>query len=283
MRDVTAPRQRLLVVEDDKAIRELLAERLSRYEAVFCASQSECYERLQSTEFDVVLLDLRLPKKPTDMQPANQVGIDILKQIRKRGLTQRGSAMQLPVVVMTAHGDQRLTAEVLVSYGANDYLAKPFETDLEHKVDRAISGGGALKPSANAVGTTIRIFFHATDPVVCIESIAYKGANHALLAMLRDVHMKSLLALRLYENFDKVPGEALARKLGIEGATVRKRVHRFRCQISRDFRVKLGRVIDDNDVIENQREWNGYRFNPRMVQICAWDQLPDGGSVKPRK
>jgi CheY-like chemotaxis protein len=111
---------RILIVEDDKAIRELLADRLRAHELAFSSCQLECFERLDAAEFDLVLLDLRLPRTPSDMAASNEVGLDILRQIRRRGVRKRGSTMVLPVVVMTAYGSEAITAQVLVECGAND-------------------------------------------------------------------------------------------------------------------------------------------------------------------
>ena len=119
-------KHRILVVEDDLGIRQLLTARLKDADVTFATCQSEAYEQLRTSEFDLVLLDLRLPTKPGDMKATNQVGIDILRQIRTQGLTKRGSAMLLPVVVMTAYGSETLSADVLVGTGANDYIPKPF-------------------------------------------------------------------------------------------------------------------------------------------------------------
>ena len=35
---------------------------------------------------------------------------------------------------------------------------------------------------------------------------------------------------------------------------------------------KLNRVLDKNDVVENHRDWNGYRLNPQVVNLVAWEQ-----------
>jgi len=269
---------RILVVEDAKEIRELLADRLKQYELTFASCQSECYEQLQSAAFDLVLLDLRLPRTPKDMKAANQVGIDILGEVRKRRLVKRGSAMLLPVVVMTAYGSERLSAEVLIDNGANDYIPKPFGQgqDLEHKIERALNGEGALVPAANIVGTTVRLYFHPSDSIVRVETLSYRGAHHGLLEVLRDLYLADLHALLSPEKFNGIRGEKLAEKLNnISGKAARQRVVKFRQQVKQDFRDRLGRALGDNDIVENMRDWNGYRLNPLVVRIVAWDHMPE--------
>jgi CheY-like chemotaxis protein len=268
---------RLLVVEDDGAIRELIADRLAHFELTFATCQSQAYEQLRENQFDLVLLDLRLPRESGDMRPANQVGIDILGTIRQRRLLKRGSAMPLPVVVMTAHGSESLSAQVLIDHGANDYIPKPFgpECSLEEKIRRALAGLGALVPAVTIGTDIIRLAFSEKDEVVRVETLPYRGAHFGLLAVLRDLYLADLNRLRAPENFEGIRGERLAAKLGISGQAARRRVVKLRDAVKRDLREKLGRVIGDHDIVENTRDWTGYRLNPLVVRVVAWDQMPD--------
>jgi hypothetical protein len=58
----------------------------------------------------------------------------------------------------------------------------------------------------------------------------------------------------------------------IEDDAVRRRVLAFREKVTKDFREGLGRVLDSNDVVENSRNWKGYRLNPLVVKVVAWEQ-----------
>lgn len=259
---------RILVVEDDRAIRELLADRLSRYELAFSVNQLECFERLDAGELDLVLLDLRLPRTSSDMIASNEVGLDILRQIRGRGSRKRGSTMVLPVVVMTAHGSETMTAQVLVEGGANDYIPKPFGQgdDLERKIERALSGAGALVPAANASANTVCIYFDPKARLLRIESIPY-AEHYDLMKVLIEAHARDLGDLRAWEDYTAIPGRDLAQILNIGEKALRQRVSRFREMVANDFRKQLGRAIGPNDIIENQRRWKGYRLNPRTVRV----------------
>jgi len=266
----------MLIIEDDKGIRDLLQDRLAEHTLTFAACQAEAYEQLHSSPFDLVLLDLQLPRTPSDMKPSNQIGIDILCAIRKRQLKKRGSAMLMPVVVMTAYGSERLSAQVLIENGANDYIPKPFGTgrDLEQKIQRALNGEGALNPTSSVARTVIRLALHPTDAVVRIENLTYRGATHELLRVLADLYVEDLRALKSPDEYRRVPGNDLATTLRISDRAVRTRIVKFRRQVKTDFRDRLGRIIGRNDIIENRRDWNGYRLNPGTVQILAWDQMP---------
>lgn len=259
---------RILIVEDDKAIRELLADRLRAHDLAFSACQLECFERLDAAEFDLVLLDLRLPRTSSDMAASNEVGLDILRQIRRRGVRKRGSTMVLPVVVMTAYGSEAITAQVLVECGANDYIPKPFreEDDLERKIERALHGAGALVPAANASANTICISFEPKARSLIIESIPYPE-HYDLVAVLIEAHARDLAALRAWEDYAAIPGRELAQRLNIGEKALRQRVSRFRDMVAGDFRQQLGRAVGPNDIIENQRRWKGYRLNPWTVRV----------------
>lgn len=259
---------RLLIVEDDRAIRELLADRLRPYELTFSACQLECFERLDAGELDLVLLDLRLPRTSSDMAASNEVGLDILRQIRKRGLRKRGSTMVLPVVVMTAYGSEAITAQVLIECGANDYIPKPFRQgdDLERKIERALHGVGALVPAANASANTVCLYFDPKVRLLHVESIPY-AEHYDLMKLLIETHAKDLGDLRAWEDYAAIPGRDLAQRLNIGEKALRQRVSRFRETVMNDLRERLGRVVGPNDIIENQRRWKGYRLNPRTVRV----------------
>jgi len=116
--------ERILVVEDDTTIRVTLGEVLGKlgHETVLVETGREALEQARLQEFDLVLLDLRLP----DMH-----GLEVLRALRETD----GEAL---VVVMTAFPEVR-TAIASIRAGAYDYLNKPFDLDdLKELVRRAL-------------------------------------------------------------------------------------------------------------------------------------------------
>lgn len=105
---------RALVVDDEPAsrmnIRDLLTEERFRVEEA--ADGLSALELVGQQEFDVVLLDIRMPKMD---------GLAVLKQVAKR-------YPQLPVIVFTAHGTSDHAIEAM-KIGAFDYLTKPFDIE----------------------------------------------------------------------------------------------------------------------------------------------------------
>ena len=98
---------RVLVVEDEDAIAEPLAEGLRR-EGFDVTRAATGAEALDASEPDVVLLDLRLP----DMD-----GLDVCRAMRERSA--------VPIIVVTARGEEA-DRVVGLELGADDYVVKPF-------------------------------------------------------------------------------------------------------------------------------------------------------------
>lgn len=104
---------KLLTVEDETAIRELLAFicETDGHEVVKAASLAEAREALRRGGLDLILLDVMLP---------DGSGFDFLREVR----TDAASA-SVPVVMITARGDEADRVEGLDA-GADDYVVKPF-------------------------------------------------------------------------------------------------------------------------------------------------------------
>src|SRR5277367_1992159 len=105
---------RVLLVEDDGMIAQGLqtALRQSGFAVDWVADGKSADAALQTSVFDVVLLDLGLPQRD---------GIDVLRELRKRGDT-------TPVIILTARDEiqQRIAG---LDAGADDYIVKPFDLD----------------------------------------------------------------------------------------------------------------------------------------------------------
>jgi DNA-binding response OmpR family regulator len=102
---------RALVVEDEQKVANALREGLEgdRYDVVVERTGEGAFFRINTEQFDVVLLDLTLPGRD---------GLEILKAMRERG-------MKTPVLVLTAR-DTLEDRVVGLDAGADDYLIKPF-------------------------------------------------------------------------------------------------------------------------------------------------------------
>ncbi|MFQ5899312.1 MAG: sigma-54-dependent transcriptional regulator [Candidatus Methylomirabilia bacterium] len=173
---------RILVVDDDDAICELLSAALSRwgYHVVVTPKAGEALELLKSKVFDATLLDIRLP---------GMNGMELLREIRRYDAA-------IDVVIMTAYPTVNTAVEAL-KLGAYDYLTKPLILDelrhlLGHIIERRIlrqevttlrSRLGAPQPLKEVVGTStamervreIVAKVSATDSPVLIEGDSGTG------------------------------------------------------------------------------------------------------------
>ena len=111
MAEKTNPR--VLVVEDELAIREMLSFTLNRagFEVLEAGDTREATEQIAAMRPDVVLLDWMLP---------GISGIDFARRLRREEATQ-----DLPIIMLTAR-DQLQDKITGFEQGADDYLVKPF-------------------------------------------------------------------------------------------------------------------------------------------------------------
>ena len=102
---------RILVVEDEVKVANALKEGLEdeRYEAVIAHTGEDAFFRINTEQFDVIVLDVMLPGRD---------GLQILTSIRKHGI-------DTPVLLLTARDTLEDRVAGLNS-GADDYLVKPF-------------------------------------------------------------------------------------------------------------------------------------------------------------
>ena len=115
---------RLLLVDNEEGFIDVLAKRIGKRNIQVRKAYSgfEALQILQNEQFDVALLDLKLP----DMD-----GIEVLKIFRK-------IAPDLQVIMLTGHGSD-MEAKESLAYGAVDYLIKPFSfEEMIEKIRHAV-------------------------------------------------------------------------------------------------------------------------------------------------
>jgi len=98
-------------VEDEKKINDIIVKTLKqeKYGVDSCFDGEEALDYIFSVEYDIILLDIMLPKKD---------GFEVIKSIRKKGI-------KTPVLFLTARDEIEDRVKGL-DLGADDYLVKPF-------------------------------------------------------------------------------------------------------------------------------------------------------------
>ncbi len=189
---------RILIAEDDQVLADGLLRTLrgNGYAVDHVASGSEADAALSTQEFDLLILDLGLPRLH---------GFDVLKKLRARGSA-------TPVLILTAADsvEQRVKG---LDLGADDYMAKPFSLqELEARV-RALARRGmgvasnVIKHGPLTFDTTGRVAY--INEAMVELSARELGLLEVLLQRAGRLVSKDQLVERLCEWGDEVSNNAI--------------------------------------------------------------------------
>ena len=144
---------RVLVVDDEKAIRRFLNASLSAegYEIFEAIDGKEAVESVKSFRPDAIILDLGLPDRD---------GVDVIRDIRKFS--------QTPVIVLSVREKENDKIDALDA-GADDYLTKPFKTGELLARIRALLRRIA-RPSDSAVFESGKLTADLSKRIVKVEN-----------------------------------------------------------------------------------------------------------------
>jgi DNA-binding NtrC family response regulator len=115
---------RILVVDDEKVIREILAEflQLEGYQVATCEDGQKALDELRLRPYDLVISDLKMPRLS---------GLQLLEKMAEEGLN-------VLTVIMTGFGTVETAIEAM-KRGAYDYVLKPFKVEeVIHVVQRGL-------------------------------------------------------------------------------------------------------------------------------------------------
>jgi DNA-binding response OmpR family regulator len=132
---------RILLVDDEQAVQTLLTYPLRRdgYEVIAAGDGQEALRRFAEQRFDLVVLDLMLPKLD---------GIEVCRRMRSRS--------QVPIIMLTAKGDE-IDKVVGLEMGADDYITKPFSMREFRSRVKAALRRSRMPGAGQAVAEPIRI------------------------------------------------------------------------------------------------------------------------------
>ena len=198
-------RSRILVVDDDLAMREMLASLFEArgMEVLQAASADAAVEIATQLDLDAVLSDIKMPGRS---------GIELVGQLRQL-------RPETPVILMTAFGSIDSAVEAMRA-GAYDYVTKPFEPDavafvieraMEHRalheenaklrraVDRTASMGDLIGESAamREIFSLIRRIAHSRSSVLITGESGTGKATTRTASSLLSVSAKASRTTRL--------------------------------------------------------------------------------------
>ena len=126
--------KKILLVEDDSNFGRILKEYLSinKYNVDLASNGIEGYEKFTRSEYDLCILDVMMPYKD---------GFTLAKEIREKN-------DQIPIIFLTA---KTLKEDVLKGYkiGADDYLTKPFDSEILLAKIKSLFSRKSLRNSNN--------------------------------------------------------------------------------------------------------------------------------------
>jgi two-component system, OmpR family, response regulator len=184
-------RPHLLIVDDDREIRGLLAQYLEKHDfrTTAVADGKEMRRTLERSHVDLVVLDLMLP---------GEDGLSLCRELRTRS--------QVPVIMLTARGED-VDRIIGLELGADDYVAKPFNPrELLGRIKAILrrSAHAPRDPSPDSVhgfsfngwrlDTVTRALTDAAG-----KEVALSGAEYRLLAVLLGAGNRVLTRAQLTE------------------------------------------------------------------------------------
>ncbi len=207
--------RRILIVDDDAALRQSLAEQLERhaeFASVECGTAAAALDIVGRERFDAVLLDIGLP----DMD-----GRDLCRAMRRAAVT-------APIVMLTA-ADSEADTVFGLDAGANDYVTKPFRLSVllarlrahlrqSERSDEAIFAIGpySFQPGAKLMtDVTGRKKVRLTEKETAILKYLYRAGDRAIPR-------------------DTLLGEVWGYNAGVTTHTLETHVYRLRQKIERD-------------------------------------------------
>ncbi|MBI1208828.1 MAG: response regulator [Azospirillum sp.] len=211
---MTSPKK-ILLVDDDLALRQSLAEQLhlhEEFETLEAGDAASALQEIRHSFFDAIILDVGLP----DMD-----GRDLCRLMRREGV-------RSPIIMLTGAASDA-DAILGLDSGANDYVLKPFRL-------------GVLLARLRA---QLRQFEQSEDAVFAIGPYSFRPSAKLLLdeganRKIRLTEKETAILKYLYRSGDKVVGrevllgEVWGYNAGVTTHTLETHVYRLRQKIERD-------------------------------------------------
>ncbi len=179
---------RILLVDDEQSLQTLLAYPLRKdgYEVVAAHDGREALDRFAERRFDLVVLDIMLPKLD---------GIEVCRRLRSRS--------QVPIIMLTAKDDE-IDKVLGLEMGADDYITKPFSVrEFRSRVKAALRRSEMLS-TRSAAGERILAGELEIDP-----------GRRAVSARGESVRL-TYVEFELLATLAAAPGQVMTREMLLE-------------------------------------------------------------------
>ncbi|MBQ7588235.1 MAG: response regulator transcription factor [Lachnospiraceae bacterium] len=209
---------RILVVEDERSLAQMVADRLKRdkYTVDVSNDGEEGLYNALSGIYDLIILDIMLPHVD---------GIEILKEVRK-------SDHDVKIIMLTAKAEleDRLTGFGL---GANDYVPKPFHIEeLAARVNAQLSIGKAMSDTLDYADLTLNYKTSSISSGRTDESITVNNKEFQLLEYFMSNPERILSKEMIYDHIWGMDSDAMSNNLEAYMSFVRKKLKLIGSEVS---------------------------------------------------
>ena len=199
----------ILIVEDEKEIREGVSEYLSEvgYNVISAEDGMQAIELFKNSKIDLVILDIMLPK-------AN--GFVVLNKIRQES--------NVPVIMLTAMSDD-YTQIMSFDEEADDYITKPFSIIVLHKrIEALLRRGVKVSENKKWFYEDIEIDFEGYSARKNGENIDLKPKEIKLIELLLKYEGKVLTRAQILDNLWRIEEAPNDRVIDVYIKNIRKKL-----------------------------------------------------------
>jgi len=204
--------ENILLVEDEEDLRMTLTDRLKAEGYAVNAAQDgeEGYKKALRLSFDLIILDVMLPKKN---------GLDVCRDIRQAGCA-------TPVLMLTAR-NQTVDKVVGLKLGADDYLAKPFETvELMARIEALLRRAASPRRSGVRNIGSLVIDLPGTTVTRGGKPVNLSAREFRLLQFFVEHEGETLSRADILVQVWGYEGDALTRTVDVHVASLRQKLER---------------------------------------------------------
>jgi two-component system alkaline phosphatase synthesis response regulator PhoP len=202
--------RRILVVEDEAALRLALSDRLrgEGYEVEVAADGEQGFQRAREGSFDLVLLDVMLPGRS---------GFDLCRDLRREGV-------DTPILMLTARGEV-LDRVLGLKLGADDYLVKPFEAaELLARIEALLRRVQPDTEGGSFAFGDVRVDFRRVEVTRKGDPVELSALEFRLLRYLVEHKGELLTRDRLLDEVWGYSADVYSRTVDQHVATLRRKI-----------------------------------------------------------
>ena len=178
---------RILLVDDEQSIQTLLSYPLRKegYDVVHATDGRQALDRFEEQPFDLVVLDLMLPKVD---------GLEVCRQLRSRSA--------VPIIMLTAKSEE-IDKVVGLELGADDYITKPFSL-------REFSS--RIKAALRRAEMTQEAELAPDEPPIEVQELRIDFAKRSVRLRRQDVEL-TFVEFEILSSLARAPGRVFTRDM----------------------------------------------------------------------